>query len=76
MISQAERLGVTGLSADTSIIRASHRSVPSLIVNTDDFVESCTGLTEHHDGSLEIIWWQTAVAEPSRAEAEPVPAAA
>ena len=26
-------------------------------VNTGDFVESCTGVVEHHDGRLEILRW-------------------
>jgi UDP-2,3-diacylglucosamine pyrophosphatase LpxH len=28
-------------------------------VNTGDFVESCTAVAEHFDGSLEILHWQT-----------------
>ena len=28
-----------------------------LYVNTGDFVESCTAIVEHHDGSLELIRW-------------------
>jgi UDP-2,3-diacylglucosamine pyrophosphatase LpxH len=30
-----------------------------LYVNTGDFVESCTAIVEHHDGSLELLRWQT-----------------
>jgi hypothetical protein len=26
-------------------------------VNTGDWVESCTAVAEHHDGTLEIIRW-------------------
>ena len=26
-------------------------------VNTGDWVESCTAIVEHHDGSLELITW-------------------
>ncbi|QWF69566.1 UDP-2,3-diacylglucosamine diphosphatase [Methylomonas paludis] len=29
-----------------------------LYVNTGDFVESCTAIVEHQDGSLELIKWQ------------------
>lgn len=29
-----------------------------LYVNTGDFVESCTAIVEHHDGSMELIQWQ------------------
>ena len=30
-----------------------------LYCNDGDWVESCTGLVENHDGSLEIVHWQT-----------------
>lgn len=29
-----------------------------LYVNTGDFVESCTAIVEHHDGTLELIHWK------------------
>ncbi|HEY9056721.1 MAG TPA: UDP-2,3-diacylglucosamine diphosphatase, partial [Aurantimonas sp.] len=32
-------------------------------VNTGDWVESCTALAEHHDGSLELIRWSETAAE-------------
>jgi UDP-2,3-diacylglucosamine pyrophosphatase LpxH len=38
-----------------------------LYCNDGDWVESCTGLVENHDGSLEIIQWQTPHASRPRA---------
>jgi len=29
----------------------------SMYMNDGDWVESCTGLVEHHDGRLELIDW-------------------
>ena len=29
----------------------------TLYLNTGDWVESCTALVEHHDGTLELIDW-------------------
>jgi UDP-2,3-diacylglucosamine pyrophosphatase LpxH len=31
--------------------------------NTGDFVESCTAIVEHHDGSLELLRWLDAELE-------------
>jgi len=36
-------------------------------VNTGDWVESCTALAEHHDGSLELIRWSEPVPEEATA---------
>lgn len=44
-------------------------------VNTGDWVESCTGVVEHYDGTLEVIRWadRLRVRQPERApRAEPV----
>ena len=27
-------------------------------VNTGDWVESCTAVVEHHDGTLEVLYWE------------------
>jgi UDP-2,3-diacylglucosamine pyrophosphatase LpxH len=29
-----------------------------LYLNTGDWVESCTAIVEHHDGTLELIRWK------------------
>ncbi len=47
-------------------------------VNTGDWVESCTAVLEHHDGSLEICHWHAfkdiAIAKNWAQSSEPVPA--
>jgi UDP-2,3-diacylglucosamine pyrophosphatase LpxH len=48
-------------------------------VNTGDWVESCTGVVEHYDGTMEVIRWadRARVPQPVRAPAaEPVAATA
>ena len=76
LVTQAERAGVDGIVCG-HIHHARIADVgPITYVNTGDFVESCTALVEHHDGSLEIIRWQTMLAEPGVAELNPVQAAA
>ncbi len=42
-------------------------------VNTGDWVESCTAVVEHFDGSMEIVHWPHAVARPARGEPVRVP---
>ncbi|MFB2553657.1 UDP-2,3-diacylglucosamine diphosphatase [Ensifer soli] len=37
-------------------------------INTGDWVESCTAIAEHHDGTMELITWQRASATPASAE--------
>ncbi|WP_102959118.1 UDP-2,3-diacylglucosamine diphosphatase [Mangrovicella endophytica] len=37
-----------------------------LYVNSGDWVESCTAIAEHHDGSLELIAWTDAAAAAPR----------
>lgn len=36
-----------------------------LYVNTGDFVESCTAIVEHFDGTMELITWEKTQASPS-----------
>ncbi|MEQ8348343.1 MAG: UDP-2,3-diacylglucosamine diphosphatase [Sneathiellaceae bacterium] len=43
-------------------------------VNTGDWVESCTAVAEHHDGTLEVIYWADP-APPLRSGARSSPAA-
>ncbi|PNG26823.1 UDP-2,3-diacylglucosamine diphosphatase [Methylocella silvestris] len=40
-----------------------------LYVNTGDFVESCTAVAEHANGTLEILHWQATAAEQAQANA-------
>jgi UDP-2,3-diacylglucosamine pyrophosphatase LpxH len=42
-------------------------------INTGDWVESCTAVVEHFDGSMELIRWQsTAEAKPSSPTLVPI----
>lgn len=43
-----------------------------LYVNTGDFVESCTAIVEHHDGSLELLKWRKQETELLTHQMEPV----
>lgn len=36
-------------------------------VNTGDWVESCSAVVEHFDGSLELVYWQDEIAAPTAA---------
>lgn len=41
-------------------------------VNTGDWVEHCTGVVEHLDGRLELVWWAEPVGEPEGALVTPI----
>lgn len=41
-----------------------------MYVNTGDFVESCTAIVEHHDGSLELVRWQNQETQKNRSSTE------
>jgi len=50
-----------------------------LYLNDGDWVEHCTALVEHFDGTLELIHWSErrgSLARTSRSEFVPLPAAA
>jgi len=54
---EARRRGVDGVVCG-HIHHAEMRTIDgTLYLNTGDWVESCTALVEHHDGSLELIDW-------------------
>ena len=38
-------------------------------MNTGDWVESCTAVVENHDGTFEIVVWQTHGSEVETVEA-------
>jgi UDP-2,3-diacylglucosamine pyrophosphatase LpxH len=42
-------------------------------INTGDWVESCTAVVEHFDGSMEILWWPQVQAKAPAAETTFVP---
>jgi UDP-2,3-diacylglucosamine pyrophosphatase LpxH len=55
---------------------AMHQDFGVHYYNCGDWVESCTALAEHHDGSFEIIRWTGRSMEAWREAAEGLPAAA
>jgi len=59
---EARRRGVDGVICG-HIHHAEIRDFDGVLYcNDGDWVESCTGLVEHHDGRLEIVQWQTLLA--------------
>lgn len=57
LAAEAHRQGVDGIICG-HVHTAEHRLIEgTLYCNDGDWVESCTALVEHHDGSLEILRW-------------------
>ncbi|WP_306029787.1 UDP-2,3-diacylglucosamine diphosphatase [Stappia sp. MMSF_3263] len=54
---EAERQGVDGVICGHIHHAADHREFGTHYINTGDWVESCTAVAEHHDGTFEIIRW-------------------
>lgn len=71
LAAEAARRGVDGVVCG-HIHHATIRKIGDMLyVNTGDFVESCTAVVEHSDGSFEIIHWhKTAEAQPAAAVEE------
>jgi UDP-2,3-diacylglucosamine pyrophosphatase LpxH len=72
MAEEARKRGVDGVVCG-HIHHAEMRDVNGIVYcNDGDWVESCTALVEHHDGSLEILHWleiaRLSFAEPSPAK--------
>lgn len=72
LAAEAERLGADGVICG-HIHHAAIRQIGRIqYLNTGDFVESCTAIGEHDDGTFEILHWQklsavnTGSEEPSR----------
>ncbi len=42
-------------------------------INTGDWVESCSAVVEHFDGTMEILYWTNAEVRPALTDAPPVP---
>jgi UDP-2,3-diacylglucosamine pyrophosphatase LpxH len=73
--SEAQRHGVDGMICG-HIHHAEMRPIDGILYcNCGDWVESCTALVEHHDGSLELLRW-TDAAQVSLTGLEPAPALA
>jgi UDP-2,3-diacylglucosamine pyrophosphatase LpxH len=57
MTAEAKRRGCAGVVCG-HIHKPEIRTIDGLLYcNDGDWVESCTALVEHHDGTLEIIYW-------------------
>jgi UDP-2,3-diacylglucosamine pyrophosphatase LpxH len=57
VVKEAKQLGVTGVLCG-HIHHAEMRTIDGVLyLNTGDWVESCTAIVEHLDGSLELIKW-------------------
>ncbi len=68
LAAEAQRRGVDGVICG-HIHHAAIRPIDGVLyVNTGDFVESCTAVAEHEDGSFEILHWRTTAAERAAAE--------
>lgn len=67
---EARRRGVDGVICG-HIHHAANRDMNGVhYINTGDWVESCSAVAEHHDGTFEVIQW----AKPKQADALPAPA--
>ncbi len=80
LAAEAERRGVDGVVCG-HIHHATIKTIDGVLyVNTGDFVESCTAVAEHEDGSFEVLHWRMTAAEREAAEtpvkALPAPRAA
>ncbi|MEO1065742.1 MAG: UDP-2,3-diacylglucosamine diphosphatase [Pseudomonadota bacterium] len=64
LCTEAERGGVDGVICGHIHHAIMHDKFGIEYVNTGDWVESCTAVAEHHDGTLEIIRW-TEIKKPS-----------
>lgn len=63
LAAEAQKRGVDGVVCG-HIHHATIKTIgDALYVNTGDFVESCTAIAEHDDGSFEILYWRTTAAE-------------
>lgn len=81
LAAEARRRGVDGVVCG-HIHHATIKTIDGVrYINTGDFVESCTAIAEHEDGTFEILQWLTTAGErdareASRIKALPAPSAA
>jgi UDP-2,3-diacylglucosamine pyrophosphatase LpxH len=82
LAAEAERRGVDGVICG-HIHHATIKTIDGVLyVNTGDFVESCTAVAEHEDGTFEVLHWRMTAAERDAAAANapikalPAPSAA
>jgi UDP-2,3-diacylglucosamine pyrophosphatase LpxH len=79
LAAEARKRGVDGIVCG-HIHHAVIRNIDGITyVNTGDFVESCTAIAEHFDGTLELLHWKLLESErepvAAKAQALPAPAA-
>jgi UDP-2,3-diacylglucosamine pyrophosphatase LpxH len=68
LAAEAKRRGADGLICG-HIHHANSRNFGGIhYLNSGDWVESCTAIAEHHDGTFEIIRWQEIMAQRTVAE--------
>ena len=74
---EARRQGVDGVICG-HIHHAADRDMNGIhYINTGDWVESCTAVAEHHDGTFEVIRWVDQTQEgPAPAKSKEAPVAA
>ncbi|PPD44966.1 MAG: UDP-2,3-diacylglucosamine hydrolase [Methylocystis sp.] len=74
LAAEAQRRGVDGVICG-HIHHATIKTIDGILyVNTGDFVESCTAVAEHEDGSFEILHWRATAAERDAVSADSVKA--
>ncbi len=74
LAAEADKAGVDGIVCG-HIHHAAIRRIGAIdYLNCGDFVESCTALAEHSDGTFEILRWQSALVEAPDAAAQAVAA--
>ena len=73
VVEEARRANVDGVICG-HIHHAAIEAIEGLdYINTGDWVESCTAVVEHFDGSMEIIHWADVVANPLRPDSSFAP---
>jgi UDP-2,3-diacylglucosamine pyrophosphatase LpxH len=73
LAAEAERQQADGVICGHIHHAAMHSSFKVAYVNTGDWVESCTAVVEHWDGSLELIRWSKIRQQEAALQTEPSP---
>lgn len=72
LASEARRYEVDGVICGHIHHAAMHEDFGVSYINTGDWVESCTALVEHYDGSFEILNWAGRMPQRAAMAGEPV----
>jgi len=72
LASEARRQGADGVICGHIHHAAMHHDLGVAYVNTGDWVESCTAVVEHYDGSLQLIRWAEQPPRTRVPEAQPL----